>query len=259
MLGAKLLIQNLQRDDTPIVLGRTSAGFTSLSGCFRPARLISICKILLLAVVGLSAVGCTTFKAEEAPLRLKYLPRWSLNEESYDHEDVGRIEKAGRNVRDGAVRFVNSGFQGVTSVFLVASTTGFAVQKLATMGGDVIGLVDDNAYTEHIFKGIISRQLLKFGAAGKGFVPAVSGMHERAFTVPGPKLNTLDYIGNKTFHTTVYGKPSAITSLVGIVVADFLIRPVGSIVMMVGARKTGEKIDKAGLDLIQKSLEVPFF
>jgi hypothetical protein len=198
--------------------------------------------------------GCTTFDRDDKPLQSKFSPRWAVNEVPY--EEVGRAEQVGRNVRDGLTGIVDNVVQGAASGFMIAGTTGYLVQKGATILGDVIGLIDDNDYTEHVFKGVISKQFLKFGAQANGMLPALSGMHE--YTFQGEPKTVLDYVGPERFHTKVYGRPSGVTTLVGVVAADFLIRPTGNLVMIFGGRETGEKIDKFGLELIQTSTEIPF-
>lgn len=209
---------------------------------------------LVLFTIAFGAVGCSTFDPKEAPLKFKYSPRWALNEIPYD--ETTTRERIGRNIRDGSVGLVDSFFQGAASAGMIVSFTGLFVQKFATMGGDVIGLIDDNPYTEHVFKGVLSRQLLKLGASGKGFVGTISGLHEHTFE--GPELDIFDYVGQEAFHTKVYTRPSAIILLGGIVTADFVVRPVGNIVTIFGFRDTGKKIDEFGLDLIETSANIPF-
>lgn len=205
-------------------------------------------------LTGTILTGCTTFNPDDRPLKSKYSPRWAVNEVPYEEVEV--FEKSGRNVRDGLTGLVDSVVQGAFSGFMIAGTTGYVVQKTAIVVGDVVGLVDDNAYTEHVFKGIISKQFLKFGAQGSGFVEGLGGIHEHTFE--GPKLTVLDYVGPKTFHTKVYGSPSGVGALVGVILGDFLIRPTGNIVMIFGARETGEKIDDFGFSVIQTTMDIPF-
>lgn len=213
-------------------------------------RCLLIVLLLPLAIL----TGCTTFNPDDKPLKTKYSPRWALNEVPY--EEVGVLEKSGRNVRDGLTGIVDNVVQGVGTAFLIAGTSGYVVQKAAIIVGDVVGLIDDNPYSEHVFKGVISKQFLKFGSSAQQFLPAVSGLHE--YTFEGPKLNVLDYVGPEYFHQKVYLQPSGVGALVGVVVGDILIRPTGNIILIFGGKETAGKVDAFGLDFIQSSMDIPF-
>lgn len=221
---------------------------------FLPQSRSRAARCALALVVALSWFGCAVADPEKDKLRHAFLPRWDTNEVPY--ADAPLQDKIGRNIRDGIVGIIDDVAQGAFSVFLIGPTTGFIVQKLGTMGGDVVGLIDDNDYTEHVFKGILSRQFLKFGAQARTFTTSLGGIHTTTFH--GPEFQILDYVGDETFHTKVYGAPSGITTLIGVVAADFLIRPAGNFILIFGARGPSEKVDKFGLDVIQLSTEVPF-
>lgn len=235
------------RTSNPANLG-SACGFASLARWRR-----QILQLVLLAVAT-CAGGCSTFDPDDAPLKFNYSFHWHTNEIPYD--ETSTRERIGRNVRDGMVGVIDDLFQGAASAGMIVSFTGLFVQKFATIGGDVIGLIDDNEYSEHVFKGVLSRQLLKFGAAGKGFVGTISSLHEHTFEAPEPDI--FAYVGRDTFHTEVYTRPSAILLLGGIIAADFVIRPVGNIVTIFGFRDTGKKIDDYGFDLIETSANIPF-
>lgn len=225
--------------------GKPGRGF---SGMRRTPALVAIMSVLAILT------GCTTFNPDDKPLQTKFSPRWALNEVPY--EDVGVLEKSGRNVRDGLTGIVDNLVQGVGTAFLVAGTSGYLVQKVAIIVGDVVGLLDDNPYSEHVFKGVISKQFLKFGSGAQAFLPAVSGLHEHTFE--GPKLSVLDYVGPEYFHDKAYLQPSGVGTFVGVVVGDILIRPAGNVVLIFGGKETAAKIDQYGLDFIQSSTEIPF-
>lgn len=216
--------------------------------------------VMLLAVVFASCVltGCATIPRKEmeekSPLRAKYSPRWDTNEVPY--AEANAVNKGGRNFRDGFIGVINNFVQATFSLFTIAPTSGYVVQKTAIVTGDVIGLIDDNEITEHIFLGIISRQFLRFGTGVQDFSGTMGSIHDTTFDAP--VLSTLDIVGPKMFHTKAYGKPSAIFTAVGVIGGDLLVRPAGNFVLMFGGRETSEKIDKFGLDLIQYSMEVPF-
>lgn len=226
-------------------------GLSPLNNRIRPPRPSVLASCILAAALA----GCTTLTPEENELPSKFLPRWSTNEVHYD--EAPAYEKVGRNIRDGLVGVIDDFAQGLFSLAQIGPMTGFIVQKLSTILGDVIGLLDDNPYSEHIFKGILSRQFLKFGSSASDFLETLGGIH--GITINGPEHGILDYVGNETFHTEVYGQPSALTALVGIIVSDFVIRPVGHLIMIPGFRKAGKTVDQWGLDLVEASTKPNFF
>lgn len=215
------------------------------------ARLIQITLFLILAM---QLGGCTTLDPEKNKLRAKFLPRWETNEVPF--EEARFDEKIGRNIRDGFIGMIDDMFQGLFAVFTISPTTGFIVQKISTMVGDGIGLLDDNDYSEHIFKGIISRQFLKFGAQARDFTSTMGQIH--GITINAPEHGVLDYVGDEAFHTKAYGAPSALTTLFGVVTADFLIRPAGHFIMIFGLRDAAGKIDETGLKLVEACTKIPF-
>lgn len=216
-----------------------------------------LAKLMLPAIVAGGALsGCTTVSKEESPLRARFLPRWEVNEAA--DEEVGRGERAARNVRDGLVGFVDSFVQGAYSAFLTAWPTGsYLTYKTATFAGDVVGLIDDNEYSEHVFKGVFSRQLLRFGSGARPLMGTLGALHGKAFE--SPEHGVLDYVGNERFHTKVYGAPSGILLIGAIVGSDFAVRPAGNLILIFGGAKTASKLDKIGLDLIEKSAQIDFW
>lgn len=233
---------------------------TTPPGPARPTeRRVTLLRSMLITVIGIQLTGCATIPrdqlAEEQPFRAKYSPRWETNETPY--EEAAFHDKMGRNIRDGFVGIMSDFVAGGFSLATIGPYTGYVVQKTSTVFGDVIALADDNEVTEHVFTGAISRHFLRFGSRGQTFVETMSAIHDTPFE--GPERVTLDYVGDKTFHTAVYGRPSALASVLGVTASDFIIRPGGHLIMMFGFRKTAEKIDKAGLDLIQASMDVNFY
>lgn len=244
-----------------------AAPLAGVHSIFHPERAGRFAPILA-AVLGMYVLtGCTTIPrsefAEKSPLRAKYSPRWDTNEVDYDWKSeenpskgLNPIEKGGRNFRDGFIGVINNFVQATFAVFTISPTSGYVVEKTAIMTGDVIGLIDDNEITEHVFLGILSRQFLRFGTGVQDFSGTMGAIHDTNFDAP--VLSTVDIVGPKMFHTKAYGKPSAIFTAVGVLGGDLIVRPAGNFVLMFGGRKTQEKIDKFGLDLIQYSMEVPF-
>ncbi len=183
--------------------------------------------------------------------------RWTLDETPYDQQNF--VRKIGSNVRDGTVGLVDSLVQGVMSVVSLINprSGGVALQKLATFGGDIVGLIDNNPGTQYVFKGILSRHLLRFGAGAKGASQGIAFIHDTEFEdVPGLELE--DYVGDTAFHPRAYGRPSIVVGALGIVAGDFVVRPIGHILMIFGLRGTGETMDQWGKNVVEASLRVPF-
>ncbi len=117
--------------------------------------------------------------------------RWELDETPYDQQNF--VRKVGSNLRDGTVGLIDSIAQGVLSVvgLINPRSGGVALQKVATFGGDIVGLIDNNPGTQYVFKGIISRQLLRFGASAKGASQGIAFIHDTEFEdVPGSSWRT---------------------------------------------------------------------
>ena len=87
--------------------------------------------------------------------------RWDQPETPF--EDRNMAAKIGSNVRDGLWGVVDSLGQGAFSlVGLLSPYGGVAIRKISTLVGDVVGLVDNNPATRFVFRGILSRQFLRF-------------------------------------------------------------------------------------------------
>lgn len=206
---------------------------------------------LLAALVVISLVAAAAPYSAGADTR-----RWEVSETPYDR--MGTAEKAVSNVRRGVLGIVDSFAQALFSGFAIASPWGGAMaSKIATIVGDVVGLVDNNPVTEHVTRGILSRQLLRFGTRARGFTAGLGTIHDTEFT--GTRLPMDDYIGDETFHTAAYGKSSTLATLCAVILSDVLIRPAGGLVTMFGARSTGDAWNEYGLELIQRGTEVEFF
>ncbi len=219
----------------------------SMSRCGRGSRALA----MVLALAMLTAVAAGPAAAQGDLER-----RWELEETPYAQQNF--LRKIGSNVRDGTVGLIDSLAQGLFGAVAIFNprSGGLAIQKLSTFGGDVIGLVDNNPVTKHVTKGILSRQLLRFGAGARRTASGIAFLHDTEFDIPMPDLE--EYVGDSAFHPQAYIRPSIVFGLGGIVVSNFVVRPVGNVLMIFGLRETGESIDQWGIDLIESSLKVPF-
>jgi len=211
----------------------------------------------LLTIIGAATVlaasaGVEAGEQAAAPTPLVY--NWQVDERPY--EQAPWYSKAGRNLRDGSVGLVDNAVQGATSMLVLVWQTGLVTQKAATLTGDIVALVDNNHYSQHVFAGVVSRHLLRFGARSRGIDNALSGIHDRRFSAP--ELPISAYVGKQTFHSEAYVWPSAIALVGACVAADFLIRPAGNLLTIFGARDLGNQLDETGLELIDAAFDVRF-
>ncbi len=204
---------------------------------------------VIIVIVALALGGVSFPGSAQAPdIEL----RWDHTEKAF--EDMNIAQKIGSNARKGFVGLIDSVAQGAFSAFAIAAPVGFLGRKVATIVGDVIGLVDNNIATQHVTQGILSRQLLRFGVGAKGMPKALGNIHDTEFEAPAMELE--DFVGNQTFHTKAYMQPSALATLGAVVVSNLLVRPAGSLITIFGARSQGEAMDQWGVDLIERSLKV---
>lgn len=182
--------------------------------------------------------------------------RWDKEEGSYSQMNLA--EKCGSNVRKGLTGLFDSVANAAFSVAAIGSPySGHLVKKVAIFAGDVIGLVDDNPVTAHVFQGIVSRQFLRLGA-GAAALPRVMGViHDTTFDAPTMAFE--DYVGPATFHTGAYSENSGLATLGAVVISDVLLRPAGSLITIFGFRAQGQELHDQGIELIGDALKVSFF
>ncbi len=177
----------------------------------------------------------------------------------WDHPDnydqLSLPGKIGTNVRDGAVNLVDSVGQGLVTGYSVV-LTGVALPKAATFVGDVVGLVDNNAVTKHVLNGVLSRHLLRLGIGSRGAPRAAAFIHDSEWDIQTASVDA--YIGDTYFHPEPYAHPSIVGGLVGVIIGDIVVRPVGSIVTIFGGRETGKRIDARGLRIIEDGFRFRF-
>ena len=209
-------------------------------------RFLAVALVVSLAVPIVSAGDASAAEPDR---------RWNSREGPFDDRNLP--EKLGSNVRDGVIGVVDSLFQGVLSASAIVSPYGgLLLHKVSTFVGDVIGIVDNNPVTHHVFQGVLSRQLLRLGAGAAGTKEALGAIHDQKFA--GSMLEQSDFIGDQAFHTKAYTDTSVLATLCAVVVADILIRPVGGIVTIFGARELGEELNQTGLDMIENASQVNF-
>ena len=205
--------------------------------------------VALAALVIAGSAGCVSVRPGSGPNER----RWEIDEEPY--EQLSTPRKIGTNVGNGLVGFFDSFAQGFMSgVSILTPYGGFIVSKIGTVVGDLVGLIDDNEVTQPVFQGVLSRQFLRFGTRARGLPAALALLHDAEFDFP--TLEVEDYTGDQMFHTDAYLQPSAVVALGAVIVSDIVVRPVGNLCLVFGAREQAAEMDEFGLELIEMSLNV---
>ena len=135
-------------------------------------KIVRVSLVAVVCFVWVQAAGVQNVSAQEEMQR-----RWDLQETPYADKSIpGKI---GCNIRDGLVGTVDSLCNGLFSAVAILSPWGgFTAKKVVTIVGDVVGLVDNNIATKYVFKGILSRQLLRFGAGNTAIVGGLAVIHD---------------------------------------------------------------------------------
>ncbi len=183
--------------------------------------------------------------------------RWDIDEKPYADQSIPR--RIGSNLRDGTITVADSFFQGLSTGFTLFFVRGGGTlgQKVGTIAGDVVGLVDANPATRYVFRGVASRQLLRYGALAQPSRSQLGSIYDTEFDrIQQTELT--DYVGDEWFHTRAYKTPSVVFGVGGTALSSIVVRPVGGVLTLFGLRGTGEKVDAAGVDLVERSLAVPF-
>ncbi len=178
--------------------------------------------------------------------------RWDYPD---NYDQLSLPGKIGTNVRDGAVNLVDSVGQGLVTGYSVV-LIGVALPKAATFVGDVVGLVDNNPVTKHVLNGVLSRHLLRLGIGSRGAPRAAAFIHDSEWDIQTVSVDA--YIGDTYFHPEPYAHPSIVGGLVGVIIGDIVVRPVGSIVTIFGGRETGKRLDARGLRIIEDGFRFRF-
>jgi hypothetical protein len=197
-----------------------------------------------------------------------------LDWEVEEHSDVAAPVRAARNVRDGVLGLGDAFFDANTAVFgcfaLVAS-------QLTMAASDAIGLVDDNPVTEHVTKGIVSKNLAKIAylwhLAGAESLLGSHGLEaERWAAGPVAELNPLlsdadvaelegplpldplAFVGEGTLHTETYRPHAPFVDLGAALLADGVLRPAASLLRVAQLPETADAIDARATDWFRRAL-----
>jgi hypothetical protein len=197
-----------------------------------------------------------------------------LDWEAPERSDVAAPVRAARNVRDGVLGLGDAFFDVNTAVF---GAFALAASQLCMAASDGVGLVDDNPVTQHVTKGIVSKNLAKVAylwhLAGAESLLGSHGLEqERWATGPVAQLNPLlsdadvaelegplpldplAFVGEATFHTETYRPHAPFVDLGAALLADVVLRPTASVLRIAQLEGTADAVDARATDWFRRAL-----
>jgi hypothetical protein len=198
-----------------------------------------------------------------------------LDWEVEERADAPAAVRAARNVRDGVL--------GLGDAFLDANTALFGcfalgASQLSMGASDLVGLLDDNPLTQHVTKGVLSKNLAKvaylwhlagaeslLGSHGleverwaRGDVASLSPLlsDEDVAALEGPlPLEPLDFVGEATFHTATYRPHAPFVDLAAALAVDGAFRPAASLLRIAQQKDAADALDARATRLFRRALE----
>ena len=171
--------------------------------------------------------------------------------------------RAARNVRDGVLVFGDAFFDLNTALF---GSFALAASQLCMGASDAIGLVDDNPVTEHVTRGIVSKNLAKvaylwhlagaeslLGSHGleverwatgdaAALNPLLSDADVAALEGPLP-LDPLDFVGEGLFHAHAYQPLAPAVDLGAALIVDAALRPASGLLRIAQQAEAADALD----------------
>ena len=197
-----------------------------------------------------------------------------LDWEVAESADAPALVHAARNVRDGLLGLGDAFFDANTALF---GAFALAASQLCMAASDGLGLVDDNPLSQHVTKGIVSKQLAKVAylwhVAGAESLLGSHGLEaERWATARAAALNPLlsdadvaelegplpqdplVFVGEGMLHTEAYRPHAPFVDLGAALVADGLLRPSASLLRIVQLTETADALDARTRDGFRRAL-----
>ena len=197
---------------------------------------------------------------------------WEVEESA----DASAPVLAARNVRDGVLGFGDAFFDGNTALF---GCFALAASQLSIGAADLVGLVDDNPVTQHVTKGVLSKNLAKVAylwhLAGAESLLGSHGLEverwassevaqmnpllseEDVAEVEGPlPLDPLAFVGEATFHTETYRPQAPFVDLGAALLVDGVLRPTASLLRIAQLKSSADALDARATRLFRSALEL---
>jgi hypothetical protein len=193
------------------------------------------------------------------------------------HEDEGASAPvlAARNVRDGMIGLADAFFDANTALF---GCFALAASQLTMGAGDLVGLVDDNSVTQHVTKGVLSKNLAKvaylwhlagaeslLGSHGlekerwatgdaAALNPLLSDEDVEALEGPLPR-EPLAFVGEGMFHADVYRPHAPFVDFGAALLVDGAMRPAASFLRIAQLRASADALDEKATDWFGRAIE----
>ena len=199
-----------------------------------------------------------------------------LDWEVTERADAPVPVQAARNVRDGLLGLGDAFFDANTAVF---GCFALGASQLFIGAADGVGLVDDNPLTQHVSKGVLSKNLAKIAylwhLAGAESLLGSHGLEverwassevaelnpllsdEDVAELEGPlPLDPLAFVGEATFHTDAYRPHAPFVDLGAVLLVDGALRPAASLLRIAQLRAPADALDERATSLFRSALEL---
>jgi hypothetical protein len=177
-----------------------------------------------------------------------------------------------RGARDGAIGLLDCAADLQLGAF---SELALVSGALLMGASDLLGLVDDNPLSQHVFKGVASKSLAKtaylFHRAGGEAILGSHGLEIEWYvrgeltelnpllageeSAPPLPLEPLAFVEEGLLHTDVYAAHLPGSILLGSALADGLLRPAGNLLRIAGAQGTADRIESFANGLVRRAVE----
>jgi len=199
-----------------------------------------------------------------------------LDWEVTERADAPVPVQAARNVRDGLLGLGDAFFDANTAVF---GCFALGASQLFIGAADGVGLVDDNPLTQHVSKGVLSKNLAKIAylwhLAGAESLLGSHGLEverwassevaelnpllsdEDVAELEGPlPLDPLAFVGEATFHTDAYRPHAPFVDLGAVLLVDGALLPAASLLRIAQLRAPADALDERATSLFRSALEL---
>jgi hypothetical protein len=202
-------------------------------------------------------------------------PAVALDWEVAESPDASAPVRAARNVRDGVLGFADAFFDANTAVF---GAFALGASQLCLGAGDLVGLADDNPVTEHVTKGVLSKNLAKIAylwhLAGAESLLGTHGLEaqrwaahdaaalnpllgeEDALALAGPlPRDPLAFAEEGLLHADAYQPAAPFAVLGAAVLVDGALRPAASVLRIAQLRGPADALDARATDWFRRAVE----
>jgi hypothetical protein len=210
------------------------------------------------------ALGCALLLAQRAGAQQL---DWEVAE-----QPAGPVLTWVRGARDGVLGMLDCASDFQLGVF---SELALVAGALVMGASDVVGLVDDNPVSQHVFKGVASKSLAKTAyllhQAGGEAIGGSHGLETEWYvrremaelnpllaeepTAPPLPLEPLAFVREGLVHGEVYRAHLPGSILLTSALADGVLRPAGNLVRIAGAHAAADRVESFANGLVRSAVE----